>query len=59
MKIMYMPAYAKTYAYIIAKNIDGQWYYHGASDDANKANESALMLKAQGTDAVVLPTASL
>lgn len=59
MKINYLPGYAKTYAYIIVKNIEGQWYYHGASNNANTANESALMLKAQGINAVVLSTASL
>ena len=34
--------YAKTKKYIVAREIDGEYWFFSAWDDANKANEQAL-----------------
>ena len=40
--------------WVIAKMIDGEWWNVGSDDDRNKANESALMQKGFGIDAIVI-----
>ena len=42
MTIKNIAEYAKTKKYIVAREIDGEYWFFSAWDDANKANEQAL-----------------
>ena len=42
MKINNMTETAKTKKYIVAREVDGEYWFFSAWDDADKANEQAL-----------------
>ena len=42
MTIKNVAEYAKTKKYIVAREIEGEFWFFSAWDDANKANEQAL-----------------
>ena len=42
MKINNMPATADNYKYIIVREVDGEFWYYGADNDRDRANEVAL-----------------
>ena len=42
MTIKNIAEYAKTKKYIVAREIDGEYWFFSAWDDANKANAQAL-----------------
>ena len=42
MTINNMPTYAKDYDYIVVRRVDGQYWFWGAWNDRNRANEVAL-----------------
>jgi len=41
MKINNLPATAKNYGYIVAREVDGEFWYWGAWNESEKANEVA------------------
>lgn len=44
MTINNLPAYANNYKYIVVREVDGELWFWGAWNDANKANEAALAI---------------
>lgn len=36
-----LPNYSENYAYIVAREVDGEYWFWGAYNDRNKANEIA------------------
>ena len=41
-KINNLPIYAKNYKYIVARLIDGGWWFYGAYNDGFKAEHAAI-----------------
>ena len=41
-KINNLPAYAQDYKYIVARLIDGGWWFYGAYNDGSKAERAAV-----------------
>ena len=41
-KINNLPAYATKYRYIVARNVDGAFWFYGAYDDGSKAENAAV-----------------
>ena len=41
-KINNLPTYAKNYKYIVARLIDGGWWFYGAYNDGTKAERAAI-----------------
>ena len=50
MEIMNVPAYAQDRAFIVAREVDGIFWFWGAYNDRAKANEAAIEM-----DGVVFP----
>lgn len=48
-----IPDYAKDYKYIVARRVDGEFWFYDAWNDSYKANTVARELKSYGNDAVV------
>lgn len=45
MKVQNVPVYATKYEYIVARRVNGEFWFWGAWNDRNKANEVAIELK--------------
>lgn len=45
MTVQNVPEYAKNYEYIVARHVDGEYWFWGAWNDRNKANTIAIELK--------------
>ncbi len=48
-----LPNYANDYRYIVARRVDGELWFYGAWNDADKANEVALEIGGETIDTQV------
>lgn len=39
-----LPIYVKSYKYVIVREFDDEYWYYGADNDENNANETALAI---------------
>lgn len=51
--ILNVPRYAADYRYIVARRVDGDLWFYGAWNDADKANEVALDIDGETIDMTV------
>lgn len=48
-----LPNYANDYRYIVCRRVDGELWFYGAWNDADKANEVALEIGGETIDTQV------